>query len=76
MGVAGRPAAGLDAMWAASDRIGILRSGSFVITGPKAPPPGRGGGEAAVRGEGRLEAVQKSPDLFRLELVDLASFCR
>ena len=37
MNVAGRRAAGLDAIWAASERIGHLRSASFVCTGPKAP---------------------------------------
>ena len=29
-------------------------------------PPGRGGGEAAARGEGRFKAVQKNADIWGL----------
>ena len=47
---------------------------SICREGRRPRPPGRGGGAVAVRGEGRLEAVQRSPDLFHVGAVDLGSF--
>ena len=38
------------------------RPEALAHRGPKARPPGRGGGGAAVRGEGRLEEVEKTCD--------------
>ncbi len=41
------------------------RHASYRIDGGGRPrPPGRGGGEAAARGEGRLEEVEKTSDIW------------
>ena len=48
-------------------QAGVNQTGleSLALGGPKARPPGRGGGAAAVRGEGRLDDVRRNPDKFR-----------
>jgi hypothetical protein len=66
MELAGRPTVGLDAPL---NRLiePDNANGIGIREGRKVSPPGRGGSEAAARGEGRFKAVQKNADIWGLK---------